>query len=142
VCGRLERVGVELEDEHPLPGGHGPDESAAGIVHQADAHAAEVRAANRKTLGMKARCRESVYVPALDLILYNKIIAGRQLAFDPAKLRWITVATRPPQPVGGVGAGLMYDPKRKLVWCMCGRRELFVLRLESESLAISEEAGN
>jgi hypothetical protein len=96
--------------------------------------------AHMKTLGVKVRPRESVYLPRPDLVLYNAFAGGRQVAYDPAKNRWVVLNVKKTQKdLGGVSIGLMVDPKRGLVWAMSSAQRMFVLRIDPETLTLSEE---
>jgi hypothetical protein len=104
------------------------------------------------------RARESVYIPELDLVLFNNFeggnqnAAGRQIAYDPAKNRWVLLGVSRPaskkakkNPILWLGAQssstIVYDSKRKLVWGFCQYRKTFVLKLDPETLTVSEKAG-
>jgi hypothetical protein len=112
-----------------------------GQVWRFDLKTDEVRAmdpAGAKTVGVKVRPRESVYLPEADLVLYNAFAAKRQIAYDPAKNAWVTLGVAPcHKDLGGVGIGLMYDPKRKLVWAMSHAQRMFVLRIDPKTLEIT-----
>jgi len=90
--------------------------------------------AGRETIGVKVRPRESVYLPKLDLVLHNAFAGGRQIAYDPAANRWVTLAVAPAhKDLGGVSIGLMYDPRRDLVWAMASAQRMFVLRIDASA---------
>ncbi|HOX04813.1 MAG TPA: kelch repeat-containing protein [Planctomycetota bacterium] len=90
--------------------------------------------------------REAVYLPRQDLVLFNNFNAAgtRQVAYDPEKNRWVTLAiTRGkhnPQALGGVGSGYVYDSKRDLVWAIGEYNENFVLKIDPATMDASEEA--
>jgi hypothetical protein len=103
--------------------------------------------AGAKTIGSAiGAVREVVYLPKLDLLLYNGFIGDeRQIAYDPAKNRWVTLklsraACKDKQLLGGVGAGYVYDSKRDLVWAIGEYNENFVLKIDPATLDASEEA--
>jgi hypothetical protein len=88
--------------------------------------------------------REAVYLPKLDLLLFNNFTAsGRQIAYDPEKNRWVTLAVsrgkHSPQALGGVGSGCVYDSKRDLVWAIGEYNENFVLKIDPATLDVSED---
>lgn len=88
--------------------------------------------------------REAVYLPRQDLLLFNNFTAsGRQVAYDPGKNRWVTLAIsrgkHSPQVLGGVGAGCVYDSKRDLVWAIGEYNENFVLKIDPATLDVSED---
>ena len=91
--------------------------------------------AGRETIGVRVRPRESVYLPKQDLVLYNAFADDRQIAYDPAGNRWVTLAVaRTHKTLDGRGVGLMYDPRRDLVWAMDGGQRMFVLRLDGDAV--------
>jgi len=110
-----------------------------GQLWRYDMKTAEVKPmspAGMKTIGVAIRPRESVYLPRLDLVLYNGFYKGRQVAYDPAKNRWVTLdVKRAFKDLGGVSIGLMYDPKRGLVWAMSSAQRMYVLRIDAGTLA-------
>jgi len=82
------------------------------------------------TVGVRVRPRESIYLPDLDVVLHNSFADDRQIVYDPAANRWITMAVRPSQAgLGKPGIGLMYDARRNLVWAMDNGRRMYVLRV-------------
>jgi hypothetical protein len=88
--------------------------------------------------------REAVYLPKQDLLLFNNFTAsGRQVAYDPEKNRWVTLAVsrgkHSPQALGGVGSGYVYDSKRDLVWAIGEYNENFVLKIDPATLDASED---
>jgi hypothetical protein len=58
----------------------------------------------------------------------------RTPAYDPAANRWVSLRIGGEDPSGpkgrNVSLGLMYDAKRKLLWAVDTRSEVFVLRLD------------
>ena len=98
--------------------------------------------AGMKTIGVKIRPRESVYLPMLDLVLYNGFYQDRQIAYDPAKNRWVTLNVKKAfKDLGGVSIGLMFDPRRDLVWAMSSAQRMYVLKIDPKSLELSETGG-
>ena len=89
--------------------------------------------------------REAVYLPKQDLLLFNNFAGpnARQVAYDPAKNRWVTLAISRgkynPQALGGVGSGYVYDSKRDLVWAIGEYNENFVLKPDPATLDASED---
>ncbi|MBI2269243.1 MAG: T9SS type A sorting domain-containing protein [Bacteroidetes bacterium] len=71
--------------------------------------------------------RESVYIPDLDIILYQIQKPGGNLAYDCAKNKWIST-------------GLMYDPKRKIIWHSGGRSEIHATRLGNIIITTEENS--
>ncbi len=91
-------------------------------------------------LGWMSRIRETCYLPKQDLVLHNVFCNDRQVAYDPAKNRWVTLSI--PQNIkglGGVGLGMMYDPKRDLVWAAESQKRMHVLKVDSKTLKITED---
>ena len=113
-----------------------------GQVWRYDMKTTEVKAmspAGMKPIGVKVRPRESVYLPKLDLVFYNGFADSRQIAYDPAKNRWVTLNVKKAfKDLGGVSIGLMYDPKRRLVWAMSSAQRMYVLRIDAGTLEMSE----
>lgn len=96
---------------------------------------------NRATLGQKAGyLRETVYLPGADLVLTLAFdrASKRQIAYDPAKNRWVLVNI---QSVGRVGSpmAMVYDTKRDLFWCLTGGRLTYALRVDPKTLESAEE---
>ena len=85
---------------------------------------------NATTLGIPAlkEPRESVYLPQLDVILYNIFVNGNQFAFDPQNKRWLLLPIAKVATLGSTQAGLTYDKRRNLVWAMAEDNRIFVLR--------------
>jgi hypothetical protein len=112
-----------------------------GQVWRYDLKNAEVRKmdpAGAEAVGKKVRPREAVYLPALDLVVYNGFADNRQAAYDPARNRWVTLGIRKNhKTLGGVEIGLMHDPKRDLVWAMDGGQRMFVLKIEPKALDVA-----
>jgi len=97
--------------------------------------------AGMKAVGMKVRPRESVYLPKQDLVLHNAFAENRQIAYEPARNRWVTLPiAKAHKDLGGVSIGLMYDPKRDLVWAMAAGQRMYVLSINAETTAISGPA--
>jgi hypothetical protein len=94
----------------------------------------EFTPANAETIGVakgfNGEIRESVYVPTLDLVLFNNFVDGGEVAYDPAQNRWTTLAiTKTDKRHGGVSDTLTWDPKRELVWNLNSYKSIFVLKL-------------
>jgi Galactose oxidase, central domain len=86
--------------------------------------------------------REAVYLPKLDLVLFNNFIDKQQVAYDPAKNRWVRLNIAPVGKRIGhqSNANLAYDSRRGLVWALCGGKEMRVLRIDPKALKITEGA--
>jgi len=115
----------------------------SGQMWRYDMKSGKVEAAN--PAGMEKfkwmnRIRETIYLPKLDLILFNVFPkSGGQMAYDPARNRWVTLGIpKSSKGLGGVGIGLMYDARRDLVWAADGGRRMHVLKIDSKSLKITE----
>ena len=103
----------------------------------------EVAAANREAFGRKVRLRETAYVPQLDMVVHNGFVGDRQVAWQPARGRWVLLDTkRDPKhakdlkQLGGPSIGLMVDPKRKCLWAMGAGRRVFIMKLDVKSLRV------
>ena len=87
-----------------------------------------------------ASAREPVYLPECDAVLLGaRPAAGpdrkpRWLLYDCRQNRWLAVHLPGADPLGketfNVSLGLMYDPKRELVWAMNSCAQPYVLKLE------------
>jgi Galactose oxidase, central domain len=109
--------------------------------------AEELTPGNIESIGRNKRAfrtiREIVYLPKLDLLLFNNICNGKQVAYDPEKNSWVLLdLARNPKDgkvlkdLGGVNIGLMYDAKRDLLWAMSGSRRMFVIKIDAKTVKI------
>jgi hypothetical protein len=75
-----------------------------------------------KAKGFNSEIRESVYVPSVELVLYNNFVVGQEVAYDPNKNRWIVLANvkKILDRQGSVSDTLNWDPKRGLIWNLNG----------------------
>lgn len=82
------------------------------------------------------------YHPEQDLVLagawLNPEAGGakkKMAAYDPAGNRWVSLTVGGDDPFGksgrNVSLGMVYDPKRKLLWAVDTRSQVFVLRLDA-----------
>jgi Galactose oxidase, central domain len=115
----------------------------SGQMWHYDMKSGEIKAADpagMEKLAWMNRIRETVYLPRLDLILFNVFPkSGGQMAYDPAGNRWVTLGIpKSTKGLGGVGIGLMYDARRDLVWATDGGKRMHVLKINSKSLKITE----
>jgi len=112
-----------------------------GQIWRYDLKTTEVKAmdpSGMKSIGMKVRPRESIYLPKFDLVMYNGFADNRQAAYDPSKNAWVTLGiAKTHKGLGGVGIGLMYDPKRELVWAMDNGRRMYVLKIDPKTVGIA-----
>jgi len=100
---------------------------------------AKMDPAGMKTIGVKVRPREAVYLPGPDLVLHNGFAGGLQAAYDPKANRWVVLSIKKTyKDLGGVSIGLMYDPKRKLVWAMSTAQAMYVLRIDPKTIKIMD----
>ncbi len=105
---------------------------------------AEMKPVNARTLGVAkgfhSEIRESIYIPTADLVLFNNFTGGKQIAYDPAKNRWITLGIAPNlERLGTVSDTLTWDAKRQLVWNLNAYKAIYVLKLDPKSLARSPD---
>lgn len=89
--------------------------------------------ANAKTLGVArgfhSEIRESVYLPNADLVLFNNFTGGRQIAYDPAGNRWVTLnIAKNLERLGTVSDTLTWDARRGLVWNLNAYKAIYVLK--------------
>lgn len=97
---------------------------------------------NADTIASRAGfMREGVYLPELDLVLLlgytSRAEGGRLIAYDPAGNRWVHLGVSFEKEAASPRA-MVYDSKHELVWCMSGYRRVFVLKLDAQTLDISE----
>jgi hypothetical protein len=86
------------------------------------------------------RIRESLYVPKLDLVLFNIFNNNKQVAYDPAGNRWVTLNIPKSQKgLGGVGIAMMRDPKRDVIWSVDNGQRMYVLKIDPKALEITED---
>lgn len=96
-----------------------------------------------KAKGFDKEIRECVYLPRLDLVLVNNFVAGHQVAYDPAKNRWVLLGISKEADkgsgLGGVSLGLVCDTKRDLLWGLSSYKRIFVLKIDPKTLTVSDE---
>jgi len=93
-----------------------------------------------KAKGFNSEIRESVYIPGADIVLYNNLVQGRQVAYDCAKNRWVVTNLRCGlERQGSVSDTLTYDARRGLVWNLNAYKRIYVLRLDPKSLTLSDD---
>jgi hypothetical protein len=83
-------------------------------------------------------CRETVYLPKLDLVLLNNFVGGKMVAYDPQKNRLLLLnidkaVEKQGSNLGSYSMGMMYDPKRDLVWGMGNYKDIFVLKIDPKT---------
>jgi hypothetical protein len=80
--------------------------------------ASELKAKNAGKVKMVGEvCRESVYIPDADLVLFNCGGPDWNYVYDSRKNEWTSVRLKPNNIHGGsLQNGFAYDPKRKLVF--------------------------
>jgi hypothetical protein len=80
--------------------------------------ASELKAAHADKVKMDGESpRESVYIPDADLVLFDAGGADWNYVYDAGKNEWKSVRLKPKNVGGaGFGNGLLYDPKRKLIF--------------------------
>ena len=88
-------------------------------------------------------CREALYIPNADVVLMGKTVKlsdGKTywLCFDCARDAWVGVKLDGPNPGIGVSSGVMYDPKRRLVWLADAYMRISVVRLDRKTATIKE----
>lgn len=63
--------------------------------------------------------REAIYLPDADIVLFDAGAKEWNTVYDPAKNEWKSVRLKPRNiGEGGVGNGMVYDPKRKVIYEM------------------------
>jgi Galactose oxidase, central domain len=109
--------------------------------------AEELTPGNIESIGRNKRAfrsiREIVYLPKLDLLLFNNFLGGKQVAYDPEKNSWVLleVARNPKdgkvlRALGGVSIGLMYDARRDLVWAQSSSRNMMVIKIDAKTVKV------
>jgi hypothetical protein len=94
---------------------------------------------------MPALMRESCYVESADLVLIGVTLPPGEdgvrwtPAYDCAANRWLGLRIDGPNPAGkdgrNVSLGLVYDAKRDLIWAVDTDSHIYVLRLETKTVA-------
>ena len=78
--------------------------------------------------------RETVYLPDADAVLVGARLEGRWLLYDCAANEWKTLKLAGNDPIRrgafNNSMGLMFDPKRKLVWAVGQNSQVYALRLD------------
>lgn len=93
-----------------------------------------------KAKGFNSEIRESVYVPGLDLVLYNNLVQGRQVAYDCARNRWVVTSFKAGlERQGSVSDTLTYDARRGLVWNLNAYKKIYVLRVDAPTVTLSDD---
>lgn len=136
-----------------------------GRVHRYDFDRGEMSVldpAGRGVIGDKFyKYRETVYLPELDLVLFGMgWVGGKQIAYDPAKNRWVVLnitrsaaktsydaakgrwtfaAPKPDDKVGGITFSPVLDTKRNVLWAPADYKSMYVMKLDSKTLCISED---
>ncbi|MCG3179799.1 MAG: hypothetical protein BIFFINMI_02144 [Phycisphaerae bacterium] len=125
-----------------------------GQVWSADLKTGQVKAldpAGMNAITGSRFARESAYLPGCDLVMFGFLLAGENGVvvpfYDCDKNRWLTAAMpgadfingkRKAEPGSSVDLGLVYDPKRDLVWgVLCGLRgegALQVVKVDAATL--------
>jgi len=88
--------------------------------------------------------RESVYLPKGDLVLFAAPRGEGAVVYDVAGNRFRTLKIANPTPpssklaYGGTSCGLMYDPKRDLVWTVYSGWQLRVMRFDPKTAEFSD----
>jgi hypothetical protein len=84
------------------------------------------------------RYRDCVYLPNQDVVLIQIRLSGGNLAYDCAANRWISYpVTNYQSGMNDRGTGLMYDPKRNLVWLSTAYQNTYVMRPDSALTGIA-----
>ncbi len=94
-----------------------------------------------KGKGMDGSIRESLYVPAIDMVLFNNFVNNKNVAYDPEKNRWVVLAnvTRKLERQGGVNDTLNWDPRREVVWNLNAYKDIYVIRFDPKTLDVAED---
>lgn len=93
-----------------------------------------------KAKGFNSEIRESVYLPKADLVLYSNFVNGKQVAYDPAKNRWVVLnIERRLERQGTVSDTLVYDARRDLVWNLNAYKVIYVLKVAPKALVLSDD---
>lgn len=123
----------------------------SGNIWRLDMKTGQIQAmnpANSENIGKRfngALMRESAYLPTVDLMLFNNFVGSRQAAYDPEKNRWVLLNINRDIDIKGTGLGgyglslgMRYDAKRDLVWGLSSWKKIFVIRIDSKTLEVSE----
>ena len=123
-------------------------QKASGNLWRCDVKTGRIQAMNPahadsigKAKGFNSEIRESVYVPTIDLVLFNNFVRGKEVAYDPNQNRWVVLANVNAkfERLGSVSDTLNYDARRDLIWKLSADKDIYVLRLDAKTLVISAE---
>jgi hypothetical protein len=121
-------------------------QKASGQIWRYDMKSGEVQAltpAGQETIGkgrgFDKEIRECVYLPKLDLVLFNNFVADREVAYDPEKNRWVLLGIAKAGNLGTVSIGLVYDTRRDLVWGMSNYKHIYVLKIDPATVSVSDQ---
>ncbi|MCW8133379.1 MAG: hypothetical protein KIS92_23755 [Planctomycetota bacterium] len=93
-----------------------------------------------KAKGFNNTIRESVYLPEADIVLYNNVINGKNVAYDCAKNRWVLTNIQGKyERQGGHSDTLRYDAKRGIVWNLNAYKSIIALKIDAKTLVLSEQ---
>ncbi len=113
----------------------------AGQIWKYDMKSGEVKAMDPAGRGVfpeskgVREMRECAYLPKLDLVLFNNFINDRELAYEPAKNRWVLLnIPKTLERMGTVSDTLVYDSKRDLVWDLNSYKAVYVIKVDGASL--------
>jgi streptogramin lyase len=122
-------------------------QKASGNLWRYDMRTGAVEAVNPanaetigKAKGFNSEIRESVYLPTADLVLFSNFVNGKQVAYDPAKNRWVVLnIDRRLERQGTVSDTLVYDARRDLVWNLNAYKAIYVLKIDPKALVLSDD---
>ncbi|MGQ9662230.1 MAG: hypothetical protein ACUVWX_07840, partial [Kiritimatiellia bacterium] len=114
----------------------------SGNIWKCDLKTGQIKAmhpANAETIGkapgFNREIRESVYIPTVDLVLFNNFVNGKEVAYDPESNRWVLLnIDQRLKKLGTVSDTLTWDPKRQLVWNLNSYQDIYVLRIDPATL--------
>lgn len=114
--------------------------TANGQIWRYDMATGEVTALNpgkQQTIGTSMHgIRETVYIPKLDLVLFNNFLDDHQIAYDPESNSFVLLNIAPSGRMGNqANSNLIYDSQRDLLWGLCGGNEVRVLRIDPTALS-------
>ena len=125
--------------------------TGSGQMWRYDMKTGEVKEINpagmEKAAAFSGRPRETVYLPEADMVLFKLFdpATRRQLAYDPEKNRWVLTSLLIPEDVRknqgdlpGIGAGLIYDARRKMLWGIGHYKVNFALKLDFKALTLED----
>lgn len=119
--------------------------TANGQIWRYDLESGKVTVLNpgkQQTIGTSMHgIREAVYLPKLDLVLFNNFLDDQQIAYNPKDNSFVLLDIAPAGRMGNqANSNLIYDSRRDLLWGLCGGNEVRALRIDPKLLKLSAKS--